>query len=496
MPERAIDATRRMSAVAPSITADPSPAARDAAPQGDAAPPRDAAPSRDAGPVAPAVPRAKKLRGLMGRNIWALADQALISGANFVTLILIAWALDDKTEFGRFSTVYSVLLFCNILQSTLITQSHNVLGATRSGDDYRLYTSSTAFGQLALFAIQVLLVLPVATLASMQGWATASLIWALIPAVFGWQLQELVRRVLYTEGRYGAAFANDLIGFGGQMLVLAGMFFLHARMGYTFNGTIALLVTAATTALAGAVGLWQLRASLSWRFGRRELAENWHFGKWLLGGEVLGFFSSLQMQVLWAALLVGTAASADLRAAQILFGPMRVITFFLGTVLPIRFARALHERGTLAMHANVRSVYAVLAPLVGVYCALLALFPRPLLKLIYPDEFASNEAVVVLMLYAATAFLGYMQMVMAAALTAARQTRYIFAGSVCGCAIGLAASPLCIWRFGAAGGILSIMATTLVVTALYVLAYRRQSARDFGSSNSGSIAGRGAEVTA
>src|SRR5437588_1846559 len=83
----------------------------------------------------------------LARNVWALADQVLISGTNFVTTVLVARSLSDR-EFGAFSVIYGVLLFCNIIQSTLITQAHNVLAATLGGHDYRCYTGSTAVQQL------------------------------------------------------------------------------------------------------------------------------------------------------------------------------------------------------------------------------------------------------------------------------------------------------------------------------------------------------------
>jgi O-antigen/teichoic acid export membrane protein len=120
----------------------------------------------------------------------------------------------------------------------------------------------------------------------------------------------------------------------------------------------------------------------------------------------------------------------------------------------------------------VNSVYLVMAPLVGIYCMLLFVFPRPVLHVIGPKYAASS--VTVLQLYSISAFIGYMQRVLVAALMAARQTRYIFAGSVAGCVIALVLSPVLIWKFGANGAIISMILTTLVQTVLYVLAYRKQ----------------------
>ena len=435
------------------------------------APPIESAPvpplAADAAP-APAPPRLAWLR----KNSWALADQGLISGTNFVTGVLTARAL-APAEFGTFSVIYAGLFFANILQSTLITQAHNVLGATRSGEDYRRYTSSTGATQLLIGTTEVLLVLPLALLAFARGWSAAPMLLAVIPAVVGWQLQEFVRRVLYTEQRYARAFANDCVAYGGQTLVLIALFASFKLRGTPFTGAIALYVLAGSSAVAAFIGALQLRGSLSRHMDFAYVRENWHFGKWLTGGELMGWCSSLHMQVWWAALLLGAVASADLRAAMILFGPARVISFFLSTVLPTRFARTLHHRGTDALHARVKRVYLGLIPTVGVYCLLLALFPGPVLKLMYGEQYVGGAAVTVLMLYALSSFLNYMQMVLAAALTASRQTQYIFAGSLCGCIVALVMSPVLIKTFGANGAILSMIATTAIVGVLFVIAYFR-----------------------
>lgn len=68
----------------------------------------------------------RKLRG--GRSPWGLADQVLISGTNFVTMVIVGRNL-GKAGFGEFSLIYNLLLFANMIQASLITQPHNVLGS-------------------------------------------------------------------------------------------------------------------------------------------------------------------------------------------------------------------------------------------------------------------------------------------------------------------------------------------------------------------------------
>ena len=81
------------------------------------------------------------------------------------------------------------------------------------------------------------------------------------------QLQEFVRRVLYTEGRYFEGFWNDMLSYGGQAaivstLLLLSKFHIGGR-GNWLTGVTAMYVLAGTSALAAGVGLFQIRRSLS-----------------------------------------------------------------------------------------------------------------------------------------------------------------------------------------------------------------------------------------
>ncbi len=62
---------------------------------------------------------------------WALADQTMVSGVNFMTGILIARYL-GVTEFGRFTLVWMAVLFVNSLQSGDPPNNRNVPGWTKS----------------------------------------------------------------------------------------------------------------------------------------------------------------------------------------------------------------------------------------------------------------------------------------------------------------------------------------------------------------------------
>jgi O-antigen/teichoic acid export membrane protein/thymidylate kinase len=407
----------------------------------------------------------------LGRSSWGLADQVLISGTNFATMVFTARALrPDSAAFGEFSLVYSALLFANIFQSTLITDPHNVLGASRRGDDYRRYTGATAVSQAVLCAAMALGAVLLALLSYLRHWEMAPLLMALGPAIIAWQFQEFFRRVLYTEGRLAAAFANDLLSYGGQTALVLILWQTHR-----LTGPSALHALAITSVAAAAWGTWQVRRSLWHHPALAVLRENWHFGKWLAGAGVLAWFSSLHIYLYISAVILGPVASGELKAAQIMFGPTRIFSFFLGTVLPIRFARTHAEGGNAALSAQFKATFVSILPWLGIYCLFIGLFGQPLLHLLYGSAFAGGASV--LALYSLASFLNYVAMFLSATLLATRRTQTIFAGYVWGAIIALFASWPVIAALGVNGAVICMILTSVAVNYLFFRVYMTRIAR-------------------
>ena len=404
-------------------------------------------------------------RRAAGRASWAVVDQALISATNFITMVFLARGL-SPTDFGGFALVYSVLLFANSLQSGLITQPHNVLGATRRGAHYARYTTTTAVGQLILAMSLALPALAGWCVAFRVGWVAAPLLAALVPSIVAWQLQEFARRVLYTEGRPTAAFANDVISYGGQALAILAL----ERFGL-LTGARALLALALTSALGAVLGVWQLRGSLTGPIDRAVLRENWHFGKWLAGTEIVGTWLSSQLLLYLVAGLLGAAAVGVLRAVHTIFGPTRVLSYVFDTVLPIRFARTLAAGGKSALRGQLRAAFLVAVPTLGGYCLLATLFAGPLLRLLYGNRYEGQSAV--LALYAVSMFIGYVAMIIAAALRALRQSRPVFTSWLYASLVTIPMGCLLILVLGIPGAVLGTILSSLVLCSLSWRAYRR-----------------------
>lgn len=409
-----------------------------------------------------------------GRGPWGFADQVLISGTNFVTMVYAARGL-GKTGFGEFSNVYNALLFVNIIQVSMVSQPHNVLGTGHGrGQKYKDYTASTAAEQVAILIVQTVIVLGFVLLAQARGWNCQGLLLALAAAMPAWAIQEFFRRILYTEGRRAAAFANDIISYGGQAVWIVALYWLdlHKAPGAParLTGASALYVLAITSGVAAIIGFLQVRPSMMGRISLKTWVENWHFGKWLLGSEVLVYCSSLPMYMYLVTWFVDAGASGQLSAAQKLFGPTRIISYYLATVLPIQFAHQLAEGGNEALRRGMRQCSMRVLPIVGGFCLLIALFARPLLS-IFGRDFAAEPGV--LAMYAMVAFAAYIQMVLSAALTAKRVTRVIFIGTLGGALVTAVLSCVLIKWMGIYGALIGMLLTALVIAALLWRGYHK-----------------------
>ncbi len=418
------------------------------------------------------TPKRARLFALLagfGKDGWALIDQLVISAGNFATMILVARGLSPEA-FGWFALAFSLLLFANNFQLGIVTQPHNVLGATRQGNDYARYTTATAVSQLLLGTLGALLAVAGWLIARAAGWSGAAMILPLAPLIFAWQFQEFVRRCLYTQGRMRAATTNDSVTYGTRVIVL-GVLWWHG--GLTVPS--AMYAMAATAALGGAIGLWQIRDSLVARFDVSALRENWEYGKWLVGTELVGYWLSTQLFIYLAAGMVGVAAVGILKAVDIAFGPARVLATALSNVLPIRFATTLKTEGNLGLDRQFRKALWLSVPMLGLYCVLITALAKPALWVLFGDKYIGQTSV--LMLYAVFAFVSYLSMILGTALRAKRMTREVFINRVMASAIAIPLGWVLIYWLGIYGAVLGMIVTYLSLCVFYWSVYRRDLAK-------------------
>lgn len=401
-----------------------------------------------------------RLAGMLGRSFWGLADQALVSLTSFLTLVLLARVLTPE-RYGAFVLFYGALNFFNALQSGLFTQPHNVLGSSRSGEDYARYTSTTFLMQFLFSVLLALLAAAGYVVGRMMGWATADLFLAMTPAILAWQVQEYLRRVYYTEGRVRAAFLNDLIGYGGQIVLVIAVWRLDR-----LNGPVAIYLLALTSALAAFVGLYHLRAELAARLEGASVRENWHFGKWLFGASLVQS-GRIQAHVWLIGGLVSVTAAGLYRAAQNLVAPTHIMMNAVRSVAMPRAAAIYEREGEAAMRAYLwRMTWLGLAPIV-LYLIAVCAVAEPLLHWLYAGQYDGYAWLVYV--FAVIYLLAYLGQILTVALSAMRVTRAVLFAEVVTIVVAVGAGAPLIAVLGIRGA----MATDVIVGATLLAALLR-----------------------
>jgi O-antigen/teichoic acid export membrane protein len=351
---------------------------------------------------------------------WGMADQAFISLANFITMLVLARELPINS-FGQFVLVNTGLQIVLSFQGPLITQPHNVLAFRHGDENYRTYTSTCLFAQAGLAILTLVVFVMIAAIIGIFDRSSGTLLLFMAFAAMAWQGQEFFRRIMYTEERPSGAFLNDTLSYGGQVLLVS----LTLALGILSAG-VAIIVIAVTSCIAAGFGFIQTRHSFDGRFRMDYLRSNWRHSRWLVG--VAG--SSLINRHLWyymLALLSGSAATATLAAVSILLRPIGILVTSIDTMLPTHLARRLSSSGRLHGFQAHRPAF-LLAPVIGLYCLLIVPSGDYVLRFLYGDTY-QNQTIPIFLL-AVFYSLGYLQAILDSTLRALDQTRPLFVASI------------------------------------------------------------------
>jgi O-antigen/teichoic acid export membrane protein len=413
-----------------------------------------------------------RLGSLLHRGIWGLCDQAFISATNLIVTVVLARDL-GPANYGAFALVYAGIFLASAFQSALVTRPHNVVGTTYEGAEYRRYTTATAISQSWLIGAFALIVLLSAFVARRTTWSIAPLLFPLVPAIVAWQLQEFVRRVLYTEGRLKAAFANDALSYGAQ----AGGIIVLGAYGL-LTGVRALSIVALTSAIAAAWGLWQIRGSLDrrgmWHPMREHwLAKNWRFGRWIFGAIVVTSASS-QLYTALIGGLVSIAEAGVFRAIFTVFGPIRILLSAMETALTPAAARVFAEKGQPGLRSFIARIVAMTAPVMAVYGIGIAVFATPILGTLFGAPYRQYGWLLALL--ALNYALIYLLSPVLIALEGRQISAPVFHASLWSGSIGLIVGVAAIHLFGLLGAMLGMIVDALISNIILWRRYHRIAA--------------------
>jgi O-antigen/teichoic acid export membrane protein len=280
--------------------------------------------------------------GILGRGAWAIADQAVFAGTNFLTTALAARWLGAQ-GFGAFSVAYAALLLLGTLHTAVLAEPLLVRGAPLDADRARpAYLHALLRLHILLAGLLFATVLPVAVILVWAGrFDLALTIVGLSIAAAGVFLAWLARRACLLLPTPRLAVVG---GLAYLIATIALMTVLRRIESVTAGGVLAAMGIAG--AIVGGGLLRTLGVRRPWTHsepsGHVHLAAHWVWGRWSLPTSVLSWIPANLPYALMPA-LVGLEQVGQLRVLATVVTPMAQANVAVGQMLIPLFSCASVE---------------------------------------------------------------------------------------------------------------------------------------------------------
>ncbi len=317
---------------------------------------------------------------------FALLDQGLVSGSNFVISILLArWLMPE--QYGSYAVAFGVFILAVLVYQSLVLEPLAVFGASSYRDRLRNYLGT-------LLRIHFLLWVPIAGMLGvsvivthMSGsssglpGALAGVMLAAPCVLLFW----LARGTFYVRLSSSSAAAGSAVYF---TLALTGLYVVYQRR--LLSPFTAFLLMALAALATAAVLFARLRKTLPAGGGSVASGEirsrHWKYGKWALASCIAGWIPAYVYYPLLSS-FGGMAQSGQLKALMNLTLPLEQAKAAMSLLL-LPYAAGIYERQGEGGLSSVTGKITFLTVAAGViYWSILIPLKLPLFHLLYSDRY-------------------------------------------------------------------------------------------------------------
>jgi O-antigen/teichoic acid export membrane protein len=322
------------------------------------------------------------------KSLLAIADQAVVSGANFLTNVIIGRAC-GKPELGIYGLVWSLVFFARGVQEQLVTSPYMVYCGRREEGSLPRYTGSILVHQLGLAMLATMLV---------AGWAWSGyapldlepVLRVLVTALPMLLLREFVRALSFAHLEAKTALLLDSVIVALQLITLSAL----ALLGWlTVEVACSVIAAACGWAILGWFLIRRQPMAASWSDVWNDWRLNWTFGKWALASQLLASASPYILP--WVVFgTQGEAETGGYSAASTIIGAANMFIIGMSNYLAPESARAFADGGTAALKTVLARGALVYLAVIGAFCAATVLLGDQLAIWLFGNEYTGVGATV------------------------------------------------------------------------------------------------------
>jgi O-antigen/teichoic acid export membrane protein len=315
------------------------------------------------------------------KSLLAIADQAVVSGANFLTNVIIGRAC-GKPELGLYGLVWSLVFFARGVQEQLVTSPYMVYCGRREENELPRYTGSILVHQLALATLTTMLV-AAWTWSSYAPLDLEPVLRVMVTALPMLLLREFVRALSFAHLEATTALILDSVIVTLQLITLS----LLAALGcLTVEVACSVIAAACGWAILGWFLIRRQPMAASWSDVWSDWRLNWTFGKWALASQLLASASPYILP--WVVFgTQGEAETGGYSAASTIIGAANMFIIGMSNYLAPESARAFADGGTPALKMVLTRGALVYLAVIGAFCAATLLLGDQLAIWLFGNEY-------------------------------------------------------------------------------------------------------------
>ncbi len=411
-------------------------------------------------------------QGRVATNLTVI-DQALVSGTNFITGLILARILGIEA-YGLFILLTGVILFTSNIQNAMIVSPMMVSGPAHKHDTAHQYYQATAVLQATFTIVTLLLVITIGTLLNntILDSFINDLILPLALATTGLLLQEYFRRYFFSIKNPVQALINDALSYGLQIITIIAIHFI-----YGINIELCLYIMAITSYIAVIHGIISSRLLIQInKISLKKLidvySEHWVFGKWLLAKNITYWFGT-QMVIYMTGIFLSIAAVGAMGAARNIVGVANILFLALENFATPRASQSFMRDGIDGLSKYTRRLAIVGGAATAGIVLIASIAPEFWLNLVYSDEYKGYGWVVIA--WALYYMIGYFQKPTGISLRVLGATKSIFTGTLIGTIIAILMVYPAISFAGLHGAMATLIAVQTAITLFYFYSYSHNS---------------------
>ncbi|MCE9544629.1 MAG: lipopolysaccharide biosynthesis protein [Planctomycetia bacterium] len=345
---------------------------------------------------------ASLVRYAFGAHALALMDQAVVSGTNFATTILVG-RMCGAGELGIYSMGYTFLIGFACVQESLIVLPYTIFRHRPLRGTAEEYAGSVLVqnGLLSIVASIVLAV--IATVMHFSG-ATPGLVsvmWVLTAIMPLSLLREFGRRFAFAHLRVPQALVLDLAVSVVQLMGVAALAASHGLSAAWAYGMLGLAYV-----VAGVIWLYLTRHSFAicWNQVWPSVRQSIRFGKWFCANQISVM---LQGQMIFWVLAwgIGTTATGVYAACLTVLQFSNPVILGLSNTLIAGCALAFSDGGSKELCRVALRNTLLLGAMMGVFCTVMMFAGEDVMRLVYHGgQYQGHRQVIVLLALSLLAF--------------------------------------------------------------------------------------------